>query len=155
MSEQIALEETGPEQGATGEKAGGKGGARGGKKRAPGKRSVGIEIGGKQYRVRSDADEGWLHRLASAVDGAMRQIRDRTDTVDSHEIAVLTALNLARELVDLRDQLSAIRASDALAGARLEGLDEDGGSVVPRDRLRGLIERVELSLEPRPSEADS
>jgi cell division protein ZapA len=124
----IALEEEHPERRSDGEQA-----ANG---RKLGKRSVSVEIAGKQYRIRSDADEAWLHRLAGAVDDAMRQIRDRTDTVDSQEIAVLTALNLARELVDLRDQVAASRTDTGPPTA------EAGAGASP-DRLRGLIERVE------------
>ena len=106
-----------------------------------GKRSISVEIGGKEYRIRSDADEERLHRLAAAVDQAMQQIRKRTDTVDSHEIAVLTALNLARELVDLRDRVS--EAESALEQSESE-------ASVGEDRLRSLIEQVELELDGAP-----
>jgi len=35
------------------------------------KRSVAVEIAGQAYRIRSDADEASLHRLAGYVDRAM------------------------------------------------------------------------------------
>ena len=65
--------------------------------------SVAVRIAGKQYRIRSDADEAWLQRVARYVDDSLREIRERTGTVDSLDAAILTALNLARELIELRE----------------------------------------------------
>jgi len=89
------------------------------------KRSVAVEIAGQPYRIRSDADEQSLHRLAAYVDRAMTRVREGTGTVDSLDVAVLTCLNLAREILVLREQ-------------RGRGV-EDG-------KLRALIERVESAL---------
>jgi cell division protein ZapA (FtsZ GTPase activity inhibitor) len=63
-----------------------------------------VRINGKDYRVVTDADEDWLQDVAEKVDEAMALVRDRTETVDSLDVAVLTALNLARELMILREQ---------------------------------------------------
>ena len=40
---------------------------------------VTIKLAGKEYRIRSDANEEWLQRVASYVDEAMQNIRERTD----------------------------------------------------------------------------
>ncbi len=96
------------------------------------KRSVEIRLGGKDYRLRSDASEQSLQQVAGYVDQAMQKIRERTDTVDSLDIALLTALNLAREVLQLRDQ------GDATGG----------GSGV---RLRELIEQIEAELPASPN----
>jgi cell division protein ZapA len=101
--------------------------------RKTGKRSVEVEIGGRAYRIRSDLDEDWLRRVAAAVDDAMRRIREHTDTVDSLEVAVLTALNLSRELLQLRDRVAAVEA-----GAGVEAQSGD---------LRELIQLIEAELE--------
>ena len=86
------------------------------------RRSVAVRIAGNEYKLRSDGDEEGLIRIAGYVDQAMSRVRDRTGTVDSLDVAVLTCLNLAREILALHGQ----RAGSA-----------------PDDRLRGLIERVE------------
>ena len=65
--------------------------------------SVAVRIAGKEYRIRSDADEVWLQRVASYVDESFRKIRERTNTVDSLDVAVLAALNLGQELIELRE----------------------------------------------------
>jgi len=98
-------------------------------RRKTGKRSVTVKIGGQEYRIRSDADEAWLKKVAAAVDDAMQRIRQHTDTVDSVDVAVLTSLNLARELLQLRE--------DAEQAAKR--VDPAG--------LRDLIELVEAELE--------
>ncbi len=89
--------------------------------------SVTVRLGGKDYRLRSLASEESLQQVAGYVDQAMQKIRERTDTVDSQDIALLTSLNLAREVLLLREQVEA----------------GGGGSGT---RLRSLIERVEAEL---------
>jgi cell division protein ZapA (FtsZ GTPase activity inhibitor) len=101
---------------------------------APRRRPVTVALGGKEYRVVTDADEAWLQDVATRVDEAMSLVRDRTETVDTLDIAMLTALNLARELVSLRDGgvRPVARASDA--------------EWVDRKRLDALIELAESAL---------
>ena len=109
--------------------------------RESGKRSVAVKIGGRDYRIRSDLDEAWLQRVAAAVDEAMRRIRDHTDTVDSLEVAVLTALNLSRELLHLRERVAQLEAGGAETASTRGASPEPG----PGD-LRELIELVEAEL---------
>lgn len=92
------------------------------------KPAVSITLAGKEYRIRSDASEEWLQQVASHVDQALQNIRERTDTVDSLDIALLAALNLAREVLHLRGQVPA------------------GAEAVSDVRLRDLIEQVEMEL---------
>jgi cell division protein ZapA len=95
----------------------------------PERRSVSIKLGGKQYRLRSDADEDWLQQVASYVDSSMEKVRARTDLVDSLDIALLAALNLAREVLQMRR-------------AKADG----PGDAIDPERLRDLIELVETEL---------
>ena len=44
--------------------------------------------------------------MAACVDGAMEQVRERTKTVDTLDVALLTCLNLAREVLELRESQS-------------------------------------------------
>ena len=89
------------------------------------KEAVAVRIAGHNYKILSDGDADGLRTIASYVDKAMDQVRKRTGTVDTLDVAVLTCLNLAREVLALRDQ-----QNDAV---------ED-------DRMRSLIERVETIL---------
>jgi len=89
------------------------------------RRTVNVRIAGHEYKLRGDGDEEELVRIAGYVDRAMDRVRERTGTVDSLDVAVLTCLNLAREILALHERPSS-------------GAD--------RDKLRALISRVESAL---------
>lgn len=93
-----------------------------------GRRSIAVRILGHEYRIRSDADEAQIERVARRVDEAMSRIRERTGTVDTLDLAILTALNLANDLL-----------------ARGEGGVQDGRSRADRERLLALAERAEAA----------
>ena len=90
--------------------------------------SVAVRIAGHEYKIRSDGDDEGLVRIAGYVDRAMDRVRERTGTVDSLDVAVLTCLNLAREILAYHEQRSTAKDDD---------------------KLRALIERVESVLPPR------
>ena len=96
------------------------------------RRSVAVRISGHEYRIKSDVDEEALQRVARYVDETMDRIRSRTGAVDSLEVALLTALNVARELLELREEV-----------------DE----VAPPVEMRALIERIEAALPAAPSQS--
>lgn len=89
--------------------------------------TVSVRIAGHDYKVRGDGDEEGLVRIAGYVDRAMERVRERTGTVDSLDVAVLTCLNLAREILAIREH-------------RPREADDEG-------RVRTLIERVEAVLD--------
>jgi len=92
------------------------------------KATVSVRIRGQEFRIRTDEDEASLQRVAGYLDETMKSVERRTGTVDSLDVALLTALNLARELVRHRE-------------ARSRG---DVGA--PPARLRALVDRVEAAL---------
>ena len=92
-----------------------------------------VRIRGKEFRIRSGEDDESLQRIAGYLEDVMAKVEERTRTVDSLSVAMLTALNLARELVEVRD------------GGGAGGVD--------RERLRGVIELAESALEGVPAEA--
>jgi len=110
------------------------------------KRKVQVKIAGKEYAVRTDEDEEWLQHVARLVDDKMAQIKDRTGMVDSFDIAMLTCLNLAREIHDYRESeqesevsvggeklASLIEIAEAALARlpELEGIDLDGSRLPP------------------------
>jgi cell division protein ZapA (FtsZ GTPase activity inhibitor) len=90
--------------------------------------TVSVRIRGQEFRIVSDDDEEFLQRIAGYLDDTMKSVEKRTGTVDSLDAALLTGLNLARELVKIR-----------------EGRVSGGGGVAP-ERLRSLTDRVEAVL---------
>ncbi len=93
---------------------------------------VAVTIRGQEFRIRTDDDEASLQRVASYLDDTMATVERQTGTVDSLQLALLSALNLARELVELRE--------------RGGGRGPSAPSVDP-DRIESLIEFAESALE--------
>lgn len=102
------------------------------------KDSVAVRIAGHEYKIRSDGDPGALREIAGYVDRAMTRVRDRTGTVDSLDVAVLTCLNLAREILALHEERAPA-----------------GSTAVDTGELRALIERVEGTLDAVRSKANT
>jgi cell division protein ZapA (FtsZ GTPase activity inhibitor) len=92
------------------------------------KSTVSVRIRGQDFRIVSEDDEESLQQVARYLDETMRTVEKRTGTVDSLDAALLTGLNLARELVRIR-----------------EGR-EPRGAGLPPERLRSLTDRVEAVL---------
>ena len=94
------------------------------------KKTIQVKIAGKQYAVRSESSAAWLQRVAGYVDRSMERIRSRTNAVDSLDVAVLTALNLARELVEVREG----------------GPGSSYGTLLEHERLMALTDIAEAAL---------
>ncbi|MGD9252965.1 MAG: cell division protein ZapA [Holophagae bacterium] len=62
-----------------------------------------VEIFGQRLGLRADGDEERIQEIARFVDLRMREVADRTSSVDTVKIAVLTALNIADELYQERE----------------------------------------------------
>ncbi len=93
---------------------------------------VTVNIRGQEFRIRTDDDDASLQRVASCLNDTMATVERQTGTVDSLQLALLSALNLARELVEFRER----------GGARAPSVP----SVDPK-RLASLIEFTESALE--------
>lgn len=63
------------------------------------KRTVPVRIQGQEFKVRSDGDAGRVRRAAALVDDTMQRVRARSRTVDTLDLAILAALNLAHRLL--------------------------------------------------------
>lgn len=72
------------------------------------KRTVAVRIRGQDFRIRSDEPPEQLARIARTVDETMERVESKTGAVDSYDVAMLTALNLAREVVGLEAKRRAI-----------------------------------------------
>ena len=91
------------------------------------RRSVAVRIRGREFRILTDGGEDRLQRVAGLVDQTMGRVERQTGAVDTLDVALLAALNLARELLELRE-----------GGAPGPGLDAD--------QLRSLVEQAESAL---------
>ena len=85
-----------------------------------------VEIFGQRLGLRADGDEERIQEIARFVDLRMREVADRTSSVDTVKIAVLTALNIADELYQERetDQDTRQKRLEKQAERLVEKIDE-------------------------------
>ena len=104
---------------------------------------MGVESGGvtrvtifnQTYDIRAD-DSEYVERIARMVDERMLEISKMTPTVDSLKVSILAALNLADELLAVREKLeqmeTGIEEQNARLAACLEDLVESGDPEAPK-----------------------
>jgi cell division protein ZapA len=86
--------------------------------------AIRVEIYDQEYSMRGDLDPEYIQRLAQFLDARMRSVAERTRTVDSLRVAVLTALNIADEYHQLKAKYETIAEDvDHRIGECNEALD--------------------------------
>ena len=89
---------------------------------------VKVVIFGEEYPIRGHADSDYILRVAEYVDKNMREIALRSKNRSPQKIAVLTALNFAGELLELKDRSKGeIDEAESKAKNLLELLDSTLG----------------------------
>lgn len=88
-----------------------------------------VEIFGQTYNVRAEGDSTYIHDLARFVDSRMKEVAEKTATVDTTKIAILAALNISDDLYQ-REKSRKDSPSDAVARAErlIQKLDAALGS---------------------------
>lgn len=71
---------------------------------APDAQKITVEIFGEKHIVRGEGSREYIQELAREVDKKMRLIAQRLPRLSHHQVAVLTALNLADELAKMREE---------------------------------------------------
>ena len=66
--------------------------------------AVRVSILGQEYPIRADADEEYIREVASYLNGRMNAVHAAEPTRPLSKVAILTALNLAHELLDIKKQ---------------------------------------------------
>jgi cell division protein ZapA len=100
-------------------------------------RNLVVDIYDQIYHLRGP-DPRYLEQLSALVDAKMRAVAKHGTTVDSLRVAVLAALNIADELVSLRQQRDALSGNIALnIKSRTETLAEMLDAVLEENRKAG------------------
>ena len=90
-------------------------------------RLVEIKVLGQTYTVRTDSDENHIQEVARYVNEKIEEILRKTKSVSSLNVAILTALNIADDLLKEKEK-------------RLALLKEVG------TKSKEMVERIDLSL---------
>ena len=87
-----------------------------------------IQIYGKTYSLKSSSSEVDAEEVAAYVDSRMKELANARSKTSTLDLAILTALNIAQELMELKNQ----------AGAKEETEGET---------LRQLVEALDRELQ--------
>lgn len=91
------------------------------------KKALDVEILGQKFTISSDADEGYMLKVADYVDGKMQELMRSPRTVTKSNVAMLAALNIADEFHRLQDAHEAIlNRLDQLSKKLSMTLSEEG-----------------------------
>jgi cell division protein ZapA len=72
------------------------------------KRALDVEILGQRFTISSEAEEGYMLKVAGYVDGKMQELMQTSKPVAKSNVAMLAALNIADELHRLKDSHEAV-----------------------------------------------
>ena len=81
-----------------------------------------VRIGGKEYTMTGSDSEEYIHRVAIYVDRKMSQIEESNNNLSTTMLAVLTCLNIADELLKLREETGDMRQQLENARRQVEAL---------------------------------
>ncbi len=91
------------------------------------KKALNVEILGQKFTISSDAEEGYMLKVAGYVDGKMQELMQSPKPVAKSNVAMLAALNIADEYHRLKDTHEAILARlDQLSRKLSMTLSEEG-----------------------------
>jgi cell division protein ZapA len=91
------------------------------------KKALDVEILGQKFTISSDAEEGYMLKVAGYVDGKMQELMRSPKSVAKTNVAMLAALNIADEYHRLKDTHEAIlNRLDQLSKRLSITLTEDG-----------------------------
>lgn len=90
------------------------------------KSSTKVEIFGRSYLIKGDADEQYTSELADYVDKRMREIAEKNPSIPPSKMAILAALNIANELFKLKEEFKQEKGQIEDKARRLIGLLDEG-----------------------------
>ena len=91
------------------------------------KKALDVEILGQKFTISSDAEEGYMLKVAGYVDGKMQELIQATKPAAKANVAMLAALNIADEYHRLKDSHEAIlQRLDMLSKKLSTTLAEEG-----------------------------
>ena len=85
-----------------------------------------IQIYGKTYSLKSSYDQVSMEEVAAYVDAKMRELAAALSKTSSADLAVLAALNIAQELIELQKQNDANdKSHEEKIGRIIEALEDE------------------------------
>jgi len=89
-----------------------------------------VKICGKEYVMSGYESEEYIHRVAIYVDRKMSELKSQYVNLNPNTLSVLTAINVADDLLKLQDQFDALNDEVVQLEEEIKRLRSE----VPRDR---------------------
>lgn len=74
-----------------------------------------VRIAGKEYTLLADLPEEYIHKVAIYVDKKMSEVSRQRDNLSTAMVAVMAAINIADEVMELRGEKEAYMKMDKAA----------------------------------------
>ena len=102
-------------------------------------RLVEIKVFGQTYTVKTDAEEGYIQDVAKYVNEKMDEVLKKTKSVSSLNVAILTALNIADDLLKEKEKrISLLREVEAKSKDLVEKIEiKMGGMELEKNLITG------------------
>jgi cell division protein ZapA len=93
-------------------------------------RLVEIKVFGQTYTVKTDAEENYIQEVAKHVNEKMEEVLRKTKSVSTLNVAILTALNIADDLLKEREKrIALLREIEAKSRDLVEKIDVNIGGM--------------------------
>jgi cell division protein ZapA len=99
-----------------------------------------VKICGKEYTMAGFESEEYIHRVAIYVDRKMSELKNQYVNLNPSTLAVLTALNVADDLLKLQDQMEALTREYQVLSEELKRVRSSYSA--DRDSLRGNVSNL-------------
>jgi cell division protein ZapA len=77
----------------------------------PGEQATRVKILGEEYRIQGDSDGDEIQALARLVEGTMKELLGASPITEPKRLAVLTAMNIAQQLLRERENSTQVLAT--------------------------------------------
>ena len=93
-------------------------------------RLVEIKVFGQTYTVKTDAEEGYIQEVAKYVNEKMDEVLKKTKSVSTLNVAILTALNIADDLLREKEKrITLLQEVDTKSKELGEKIDIEMGGI--------------------------
>jgi len=102
-------------------------------------RLVEIKVFGQTYTVKTEAEENYIQEVAKYVNEKMDEVLKKTKSVSTLNVAILTALNIADDLLkEKRKRIALLQEIEARSKNLVEKIDiKMGGMELEKTTING------------------
>ncbi|MBN2333196.1 MAG: cell division protein ZapA [Deltaproteobacteria bacterium] len=72
------------------------------------KKSVTVAIKGQEYTIKTEADEVHVHSVAEEVNGRLRSLDQKTQTINTINLMVLALMNITSDYLQVKSELDSL-----------------------------------------------